>query len=187
MELEPRTEVPVHATGTVGFVSLASIVADATFRLREEGDISALASSIGRLRTSMKAGPAQAKASARLFSSCSGVSARNARRPKAEATLAISSDVKSTERYRLSEWIFWSVLIQPNEPLLKWIRTAGTAQRTSVSSSPQDMPRLPSPKSPTGRASGRASQAPSTPGMAYPRPPYARGMMKRERLWLSLR
>lgn len=49
MELVPRTEAPVHATGAVGFVPLASIADDATFRLREEGDISALASSLGRL------------------------------------------------------------------------------------------------------------------------------------------
>jgi hypothetical protein len=49
MELEPRTEVPVHATGNVGFVPLAAIAEDATFRLREEGDVSALASSMGRL------------------------------------------------------------------------------------------------------------------------------------------
>ncbi len=49
MELEPRTEAPVHATGAVGFVPLASIAVDDTFRLREEGDISALASSLGRL------------------------------------------------------------------------------------------------------------------------------------------
>jgi hypothetical protein len=49
MELEPRTEVPAHATGAVQFVPLSSISDDATFRLREEGDVSALASSLGRL------------------------------------------------------------------------------------------------------------------------------------------
>jgi ParB-like chromosome segregation protein Spo0J len=49
MELEPRTTAPAHATGAVEFVPLAAIVADATFRLREEGDVSALAASMGRL------------------------------------------------------------------------------------------------------------------------------------------
>ena len=49
MELEPRTTVPAHATGSVEFVPLAVISDDATFRLRDEGDVSALAASIGRL------------------------------------------------------------------------------------------------------------------------------------------
>lgn len=49
MELEPRTAAPAHATGAVEFVPLAAIALDATFRLREEGDVSALAASIGRL------------------------------------------------------------------------------------------------------------------------------------------
>jgi ParB-like chromosome segregation protein Spo0J len=49
MELEPRTSAPAHATGAVEFVELAAIADDATFRLREEGDVSALAASIGRL------------------------------------------------------------------------------------------------------------------------------------------
>jgi hypothetical protein len=49
MELEPRTSAPAHATGAVEFVDLASIDGDATFRLREEGDVSALAASLGRL------------------------------------------------------------------------------------------------------------------------------------------
>jgi hypothetical protein len=49
VELEPRTAAPAHATGAVVFLPLASIDEDATFRLREEGDVSALASSIGRL------------------------------------------------------------------------------------------------------------------------------------------
>lgn len=49
MELEPRTTAPAHATGAVGFVALADIADDATFRLRDEGDVSALAASIGRL------------------------------------------------------------------------------------------------------------------------------------------
>ncbi|HYD43584.1 MAG TPA: ParB N-terminal domain-containing protein [Anaeromyxobacter sp.] len=49
MELEPRTHAPVHATGAVEFVPLSAIADDATFRLREEGDVSALAASMGRL------------------------------------------------------------------------------------------------------------------------------------------
>lgn len=49
MELEPRTTAPAHATGAVAFVGLSDIQDDATFRLREEGDVSALAASIGRL------------------------------------------------------------------------------------------------------------------------------------------
>jgi ParB-like chromosome segregation protein Spo0J len=49
MELEPRISVPAHATGAVEFVDLTAIVEDATFRLREEGDVSALAASMGRL------------------------------------------------------------------------------------------------------------------------------------------
>lgn len=49
MELEPRTAAPAHATGAVEFVPLEAIALDATFRLREEGDVSALAASIGRL------------------------------------------------------------------------------------------------------------------------------------------
>jgi hypothetical protein len=49
MELEPRTTAPAHATGAVEFVALAAISDDATFRLREEGDVAQLASSIGRL------------------------------------------------------------------------------------------------------------------------------------------
>lgn len=49
MELEPRTTVPAHATGAVAFVPLSAIAGDATFQLREPGDVSALAASIGRL------------------------------------------------------------------------------------------------------------------------------------------
>jgi ParB family chromosome partitioning protein len=49
VELEPRTTAPAHATGAVEFVPLAAISDDATFRLRDEGDVSALAASIGRL------------------------------------------------------------------------------------------------------------------------------------------
>ena len=49
MELEPRTTAPRHATGAVDYVPLDAIAEDATFRLREEGDVSALAASLGRL------------------------------------------------------------------------------------------------------------------------------------------
>ena len=49
MELEPRTTAPAHATGAVEFVPLADVAEDATFRLREPGDVAALAASIGRL------------------------------------------------------------------------------------------------------------------------------------------
>ncbi|WP_041453962.1 ParB N-terminal domain-containing protein [Anaeromyxobacter dehalogenans] len=49
MELEPRTAAPAHATGAVEFVPLSALALDATFRVREEGDVSALAASIGRL------------------------------------------------------------------------------------------------------------------------------------------
>jgi orotate phosphoribosyltransferase len=46
---EQRSEPPAHATGTVQFVALDDIAADDHFRLRAEGDVSALAASIGRL------------------------------------------------------------------------------------------------------------------------------------------
>jgi len=49
VELEPRTTAPASATGAVTFVPLAAISDDATFRLRDEGDVAALAASIGRL------------------------------------------------------------------------------------------------------------------------------------------
>jgi ParB family chromosome partitioning protein len=49
MELEPRTAAPAHATGAVAFVPLSAVADDATFRLRDPGDVSALAASIGRL------------------------------------------------------------------------------------------------------------------------------------------
>jgi len=49
MELEPRTTAPAHATGAVEVVSLADVDDDLTFRLRDPGDVSALAASIGRL------------------------------------------------------------------------------------------------------------------------------------------
>ena len=49
MELEPRTAAPAHATGAVEFVPIEAISVDTSFRLRSEGDVSTLASSIGRL------------------------------------------------------------------------------------------------------------------------------------------
>src|SRR5512138_2512397 len=49
MELEPRTTAPAHATGAVRFVPLSELSDDATFRLRDEGDVAPLAASIGRL------------------------------------------------------------------------------------------------------------------------------------------
>jgi ParB family chromosome partitioning protein len=49
VELEPRTTAPAHATGAVRFVSLEDIADDATFRLRDEGDVAPLAAAIGRL------------------------------------------------------------------------------------------------------------------------------------------
>ncbi len=49
MELVPRTTAPLHANGAVEFVPLAAISADAAFRLREPGDVAALAGSIARL------------------------------------------------------------------------------------------------------------------------------------------
>jgi ParB-like chromosome segregation protein Spo0J len=49
MELEPRTTAPAHATGAAAFVPLSAIADDATFRLRDPGDVSGLAASIGRL------------------------------------------------------------------------------------------------------------------------------------------
>ena len=49
MELVPRTTAPAHATGVVEFVPLAAVSADATFRLRPEGDVALLAGSIARL------------------------------------------------------------------------------------------------------------------------------------------
>lgn len=49
MELEPRTTAPAHATGAVEFVELSLISDDATFRLRDEGDVAPLAASLGRL------------------------------------------------------------------------------------------------------------------------------------------
>jgi ParB-like chromosome segregation protein Spo0J len=49
VELEPRLTAPAHATGAVRFVQLADIAEEATFRLRDEGDVAPLAASIGRL------------------------------------------------------------------------------------------------------------------------------------------
>jgi hypothetical protein len=49
VELVPRTTAPAHATGVVEFVPLAAVSSDATFRLRGEGDVAALAGSIARL------------------------------------------------------------------------------------------------------------------------------------------
>jgi ParB-like chromosome segregation protein Spo0J len=49
VELEPRTTAPAHATGAVRFVPLADIGDDATFRLRDEGDVAPLAASVARL------------------------------------------------------------------------------------------------------------------------------------------
>jgi hypothetical protein len=48
VEIEPRTTAPAHATGAVEFVALAAISDDATFRLRDEGDVAPLAASIAR-------------------------------------------------------------------------------------------------------------------------------------------
>ncbi len=49
MELEPRIAAPAHATGAVEFVPLSEVAEEATFQLRDAGDVSALAASIGRL------------------------------------------------------------------------------------------------------------------------------------------
>jgi hypothetical protein len=49
VEHVPRTSAPLHATGAVQFLPLPAVSADATFRLRAEGDLSALAASIARL------------------------------------------------------------------------------------------------------------------------------------------
>lgn len=49
MELESRTTAPAHATGAVEFVRLEDLSEDATFRLRDEGDVGPLAASMGRL------------------------------------------------------------------------------------------------------------------------------------------
>lgn len=46
---EIRTAAPAHATGAVLFVPVEEIASDERFRLRPEGEVSVLASSIGRL------------------------------------------------------------------------------------------------------------------------------------------
>jgi hypothetical protein len=46
---EIRATAPAHATGAVEFVALDDIAIDDRFRLRPDGDVSALASSMGRL------------------------------------------------------------------------------------------------------------------------------------------
>ena len=46
---ESRVAAPLHATGAVEFVALEDVVSDETFRVRPEGDISVLATSLGRL------------------------------------------------------------------------------------------------------------------------------------------
>jgi ParB-like chromosome segregation protein Spo0J len=49
VDLLPRTSAPAHAIGAVEFVALADVSDDPTFRLRDEGDVAALAASVGRL------------------------------------------------------------------------------------------------------------------------------------------
>lgn len=49
MDLEHRTSAPAHATGAVELVRLEEIAEDAQFQLREPGEVSDLATSIGRL------------------------------------------------------------------------------------------------------------------------------------------
>ena len=49
LDPEQRSAAPVHATGAVEFVALEDIALDETFRLRPEGDVSDLATSLGRL------------------------------------------------------------------------------------------------------------------------------------------
>ena len=46
---DQRVSAPAHATGAVEFVALSEIAADETFRLRPDGDVSQLATSLGRL------------------------------------------------------------------------------------------------------------------------------------------
>lgn len=46
---EKRAKAPAHATGAVEFIPLDAILDDATFNLRDEGDVSELAANIGRL------------------------------------------------------------------------------------------------------------------------------------------
>jgi hypothetical protein len=49
VDLEHRTSAPAHATGAVEFVRLDEIAEDPQFQLREPGDVSDLATSLGRL------------------------------------------------------------------------------------------------------------------------------------------
>lgn len=49
MDLEHRTSAPAHATGAVELVRLDEIAEDPQFQLREPGDVSDLATSLGRL------------------------------------------------------------------------------------------------------------------------------------------
>jgi hypothetical protein len=46
---DPRAPAPAHATGSVEFVDLDDIAGDERFRLRPDGDVAGLASSLGRL------------------------------------------------------------------------------------------------------------------------------------------
>ena len=49
LEREQRSAAPAHATGAVEFIALEAIALDDTFRLRPEGDVGDLATSLGRL------------------------------------------------------------------------------------------------------------------------------------------
>jgi hypothetical protein len=49
VDLEHRTSAPAHATGAVEFVCLDEIAEDPQFQLREPGEVSDLATSLGRL------------------------------------------------------------------------------------------------------------------------------------------
>jgi len=49
LERDQRTAAPAHATGAVEFVALEDLAPDETFRLRPDGDIALLATSVGRL------------------------------------------------------------------------------------------------------------------------------------------
>jgi ParB family transcriptional regulator, chromosome partitioning protein len=48
-EPDQRAPPPAHATGVIEFIALADIADDGAFRLRPEGDVAALATSLGRL------------------------------------------------------------------------------------------------------------------------------------------
>ena len=49
MDKDLRTAAPAHATGAVEFVALEDVAPDETFRLRPDGDVALLATSVGRL------------------------------------------------------------------------------------------------------------------------------------------